>query len=107
MGPRQPVKNVVRNGNQSLLNEKNTVTARSEIAERVKKIVVERLNVSADRIVDEAKFREDLNADSLDVVELVMALEEEFGCEIPDSDAEGLVTFGKVVDYVQKASSPA
>ena len=64
----------------------------ANIAERVKEIVVEQLGVSADQVVPEAKFVDDLGADSLDTVELIMALEEEFGTEIDDEDAEKLQT---------------
>lgn len=73
----------------------------SEIAEKVKDIVVEQLGVSEDQVVPEAKFIEDLGADSLDQVELVMALEEEFGTDIPDEDAEKLTTVGNAISYVE------
>ena len=73
----------------------------SEIADKVKKIVVEQLGVSEDQVTPEAKFIEDLGADSLDQVELVMALEEEFGSDIPDEDAEKLTTVGKAVEYIE------
>ena len=66
----------------------------SDTTERVKKIVVEHLNVDADKVTDNASFIEDLGADSLDTVELVMAFEEEFGIEIPDDAAESIVTVG-------------
>lgn len=67
----------------------------SSVADKVKKIVVEQLGVSEDQVTPEAKFIEDLGADSLDQVELVMALEEEFGSEIPDEDAEKRPTVGE------------
>ena len=73
----------------------------SEIAEKVKKIVVEQLGVAEDQVTPEAKFIEDLGADSLDQVELVMALEEEFGSDIPDEDAEKLTTVGDAIAYVE------
>ena len=73
----------------------------SEVAEKVKKIVVEQLGVSEDQITPEAKFIEDLGADSLDQVELVMALEEEFGSDIPDEDAEKLTTVGDAIKYIE------
>lgn len=69
--------------------------------QRVKDIIVEQLGVKADQITPEAKFIEDLGADSLDTVELVMALEEEFGIEIPDEQAEKLQTVGDVIKYVE------
>lgn len=72
----------------------------SSVAEKVKKIVVEQLGVSEDQISDDAKFIEDLGADSLDQVELVMALEEEFGADIPDEDAEKMTTVGDAVSYI-------
>lgn len=75
----------------------------SDIAERVKKIVVEHLNVDADKVTENASFIEDLGADSLDTVELVMAFEEEFGIEIPDDAAESIVTVGDAVKYIEKS----
>ena len=77
----------------------------SDTAERVKKIVVEHLNVDADKVTDNASFIEDLGADSLDTVELVMAFEEEFGIEIPDDAAESIVTVGDAVKYIEKSQS--
>ena len=72
----------------------------SDIEERVKKIVVEHLSVDEDKISDSASFIDDLGADSLDTVELVMAFEEEFGVEIPDDAAESIQTFGDAVKYI-------
>ena len=77
----------------------------SDTAERVKKIVVEHLNVDADKVTDTASFIEDLGADSLDTVELVMAFEEEFGIEIRDDAAESIVTVGDAVKYIDKANA--
>ena len=77
----------------------------SDVAERVKKIVVEHLNVDAEKVNDNASFIEDLGADSLDTVELVMAFEEEFGIEIPDDAAESIVTVGDAVKFIEKAQS--
>jgi acyl carrier protein len=68
---------------------------------QITKIIEEQLGVEADRIKPEASFIEDLNADSLDIVELVMAMEEEFDMEIPDEDAEGLKTVQNVFDYMK------
>lgn len=76
----------------------------SEIAEKVTKIVVEQLGVSEDQVTPEAKFIEDLGADSLDQVELVMALEEEFGSDIPDEAAEKLTTVGDAIAYIESKS---
>jgi acyl carrier protein len=73
----------------------------SSPAERVKEIIVEQLGVNPEQLTPEAKFVEDLGADSLDQVELVMAFEEEFGAEIPDEDAEKLTTVGEAVAYVE------
>lgn len=70
------------------------------IIERVKKIVAEQLGVNEADVKDNSSFVEDLGADSLDTVELVMALEEEFGCEIPDEDAEKIKTVQQAVDYI-------
>ena len=72
----------------------------SSIDERVKKIVVEQLGVKEDEVTNAASFVEDLGADSLDTVELVMALEEEFECEIPDEEAEKITTVQAAIDYV-------
>jgi acyl carrier protein len=77
----------------------------SDTAERVKKIVVEHLNVDAEKVVEGASFIEDLGADSLDTVELVMAFEEEFGIEIPDDAAESIVTVGDAVKYIEKSQA--
>ena len=77
----------------------------SDVAERVKKIVVEHLNVDAEKVTESASFIEDLGADSLDTVELVMAFEEEFGIEIPDDAAESIVTVGDAVKYIEKSQS--
>ena len=71
------------------------------IADRIKDIIVEQLGVNADQINPGAKFIEDLGADSLDSVELIMALEEEFGTEIPDEEAEKLQTVGDVAKYIE------
>jgi len=69
--------------------------------EKVKSIIVERLNVDEKDVTKEASFIDDLGADSLDTVELVMALEEEFGLEIPDEEAEKIVTVGDAVNYIE------
>ena len=69
--------------------------------ERVKKIVVDLLGVDMDRVVPAARFREDLEADSLDLVELIMAFEEEFSGEITDEDAQKITTVGEAVSYIQ------
>ena len=75
------------------------------IEQKVKDIIVEQLSVNAEQVTTEAKFIEDLGADSLDIVELVMAFEEEFGVEVPDSDAEKLLTVGDVVKYIEDKQS--
>ena len=72
------------------------------LADKVKDIIVEQLGVNKDQVVPEASFIEDLGADSLDTVELVMAFEVEFGAEIPDEDAEKLTTVGAVIKYLQE-----
>jgi len=77
----------------------------SNIVERVKKIVVEQLGVKDDEVGLEASFVDDLGADSLDTVELVMALEEEFDCEIPDDEAEKITTVQQAVDYINSHAS--
>jgi acyl carrier protein len=70
-------------------------------ADRINKIIVEQLGVNEDQVKPESKFVEDLGADSLDIVELVMALEEEFGTEIPDEDAEKLLSVGDVTKFIE------
>jgi len=75
---------------------------RDDVATRVKKIVVEHLGVDDDKISEKSSFIDDLGADSLDTVELVMAFEEEFGCEIPDDAAEKIVTFKDAVDFIHQ-----
>jgi acyl carrier protein len=77
------------------------MAAEKTIEQRVKEIIVEQLGVTAEQVTPEAKFIEDLGADSLDTVELVMALEEEFGQEIPDEEAEKLQSVGDVVKYIE------
>jgi acyl carrier protein len=72
------------------------------VEDKVKEIIVDQLGVSADEVVNEASFIDDLGADSLDIVELVMAIEEEFGIEVPDEDAERMQNIGDVVSYVQE-----
>lgn len=74
----------------------------SSVAERVKKIIVDQLGVNAEQVTDEASFIDDLGADSLDTVELVMALEEEFGMEIPDEEAEKISTVKAAIEYIEK-----
>ncbi|MFO1490119.1 MAG: acyl carrier protein [Kiritimatiellia bacterium] len=71
------------------------------LEDKVKDIICEQLNVTAEQVTPEASFIEDLGADSLDTVELVMAFEEEFGADIPDEDAEKLKTVGNVLDYLK------
>jgi acyl carrier protein len=77
----------------------------SDIEERIKGIIVEQLGVSLEEVTPQASFIEDLGADSLDIVELIMALEEEYDIEIPDEDAEKITTVQDVVSYVQNAQS--
>ena len=74
----------------------------SETAERVKKIVVEHLGVEAEKVTEEASFIDDLGADSLDIVELVMTIEKAFDIEIPDEDAEKITTVADAVDYIKE-----
>ena len=74
----------------------------SDISSRVKKIVVEHLSVDEDKVTDNASFIDDLGADSLDTVELVMAFEEEFGCEIPEDAAGTILTVGDAVKFLEK-----
>jgi acyl carrier protein len=83
---------------------KEVVLAMATVDERVKKIIAEQLGVEEGEVTPEASFVEDLGADSLDTVELVMALEEEFSIEIPDEDAEKILTVGKALDYIKEKS---
>ena len=77
----------------------------SDVADRVKKIVLEHLGVDEDKVVENASFIDDLGADSLDTVELVMAFEEEFNIEIPDDAAEKILTIKDAIDFINSASS--
>ncbi len=77
----------------------------SSAEERVRKIVIEQLGVTEEQATNEASFVDDLGADSLDTVELVMALEEEFECEIPDEEAEKITTIQQAIDYVNAHTS--
>jgi acyl carrier protein len=86
----------------NLYNEGNKM---SDIVDRVKKIVIENLGVDADKVTEGASFIDDLGADSLDTVELVMAFEEEFGIEIPDDAAESILTVADAVKFITEASS--
>lgn len=74
--------------------------------EKVKKIIIDQLGANPDQITPEASFIDDLGADSLDTVELVMALEEEFDIEIPDEDAEKITTVGQAIEYIEQHTEP-
>ncbi|ADD69762.1 acyl carrier protein [Denitrovibrio acetiphilus DSM 12809] len=76
----------------------------ADIAAKVKEIIVEQLNVDADAVVEDASFIDDLDADSLDTVELIMAFEEEFGLEIPDEEAEKIKTVGDAIKHIESAA---
>lgn len=75
------------------------------VTDKVREIIAEQLGVKKEEVTDDAKFIDDLGADSLDTVELVMALEEEFGVEIPDEDAEKMVTVGEAIKYIEQKAS--
>ena len=77
----------------------------SDISERVKKIVVEHLGVESEKVIDSASFVDDLGADSLDTVELVMAFEEEFSIEIPDDVAEKIATIKDAIEHIEKSQN--
>lgn len=76
----------------------------ADIEAKVKEIIVEQLNVDAEAVVPSASFIDDLDADSLDTVELIMAFEEEFGLEIPDEEAEKIKTVGDAIEHIKKAA---
>ena len=78
--------------------------ADADIGQKVKEIIAEQLGISEDKVNDEASFTDDLGADSLDVVELILAFEEEFGVEIPDEDAEKMATVGDANKYITEKS---
>jgi acyl carrier protein len=90
-----------RNNNVKQVEESDM----SDIADRVKKIVIEHLGVDAEKVTESASFIDDLGADSLDTVELVMAFEEEFGVEIPDDAADTILTVGDAIKYISSAQS--
>lgn len=92
-------------GGFKTINKDEDYTTMSDVAERVRKIVIEHLGVDAEKVVDNANFIEDLGADSLDTVELVMAFEEEFSVEIPDDSAEAIVTVGDAIRFLEKATA--
>ena len=77
----------------------------SEVGDKIKKIIVDHLGVDVEKVTDEASFIDDLGADSLDTVELVMAFEEEFGAEISDSEAEKILTVGDAIKFVENSIS--
>jgi acyl carrier protein len=77
----------------------------SEVGDKIKKIIVDHLGVDLEKVTDEASFIDDLGADSLDTVELVMAFEEEFGAEISDSEAEKILTVGDAIKFVENSTS--
>ena len=77
----------------------------SEVGDKIKKIIVDHLGVDAEKVTDEASFIDDLGADSLDTVELVMAFEEEFGAETSDSEAEKILTVGDAIKFVENSTS--
>ena len=79
----------------------------SDVQDRVKKIVIEHLGVDESKVATESSFIEDLGADSLDIVELVMAFEEEFGVEIPDDEVENIATVGQAVGYIEQNAEAA
>src|SRR5438045_6021173 len=85
-----------------LIQKRTRLKTMSDIAERVKKIVVDHLGVEAEKVTENASFIDDLGADSLDTVELVMAFEEEFGCEIPDDAAETILPVGEAMKFLEK-----
>ena len=73
---------------------------REDLLKKIRTIVADKLSISEDQVTEEASYIEDLGADSLDTVELVMALEDEFGLDFPDEDAEKMTTVGKTIDYI-------
>lgn len=77
---------------------------RDEILDKVRDVIVDQLNVEADDVTEDASFIDDLGADSLDIVELVMALEEEFGISIPDEEAENIKSVGDAVAYIERSA---
>jgi acyl carrier protein len=87
------------------LQTKDFMADEKSIEDKVKDIIVEQLGVNPEQVTPQASFIEDLGADSLDIVELVMAFEEEFGVEVPDEDAEKLQTVGDVISYIKERAN--
>jgi acyl carrier protein len=77
----------------------------ADVTTKVKELIVQKLGVSSDQVTENAHFRDDLGADSLDTYDLIMVLEEEFGLQIPDEDAEKLETVGKAISYIKSKTS--
>jgi acyl carrier protein len=94
-----------RQGFLSLTTPYLRISDMSDVADRVKKIVIEHLGVDESKVSENASFIDDLGADSLDTVELVMAFEEEFGCEIPDDAAEKILTIKDAIDFISSANA--
>ena len=100
-----PKKKGARNNGVEHVKELEFFMAEKSIEEKVKDIIVEQLGVNPEQVTPQAKFIEDLGADSLDTVELVMAFEEEFNVEVPDEEAEKLQTVGDVIKYIEDKGS--
>jgi acyl carrier protein len=98
-------RSVLQENNRNQIQTKPKEELSMSVEERVKRIVIDQLGVEEGQVTQEAKFVEDLGADSLDTVELVMALEEEFKLEIPDDEAEKISTVGQAVEYIETHQS--
>ena len=96
---------MLRSPGRTPLSHGGTLATREEVLDQVKQILVQQLGVDEGQVTPEASFQDDLDADSLDLVELIMELEDQFGVKIPDEEAQGIKTVNQAVDYIMENAS--